>query len=132
MRFNKTKLLLWAFFILLSVLIASIGLRLEFSAEVYEKVYLVGLICGGISLLCFLFGVFYFVKKNSGISFSQKRDKFKKLFANAEQFPQKYINRLKAKNFFFGVYYFFLSAIGFAFFALTSFCFFIKPKPLSQ
>ncbi len=130
MRFNKTKLLLWAFFILLSVLIASIGLRLEFSAEVYEKVYLVGLICGGISLLCFLFGVFYFVKKNSGISFSQKRDKFKKLFANAEQFPQKYINRLKAKNFFFGVYYFFLSAIGFAFFALTSFCFFVKPTLL--
>lgn len=130
MRFNKTKLLLWALFILLSILIASIGLRLELSAEIYDNVYLVGLICGGVSLLCFLFGVFYFIKKNSGVSFSKKRDKFKNLFAKAEQFPQKYINKLKTKNFLFGVYYFFISAVGFAFFSLVSFCFFVKPTLL--
>ncbi len=127
MRFNKTKLLLWALFILLSILIASIGLRVELSAEVYEKVYFVGLICGGISLLCFLFGVFYFVKKNSSVSFYKKREKFKKFFAKAEQFPQKYINRLKGKNLLFNLYYVFISVIGFAFFSLTSFCFFVKP-----
>lgn len=130
-KLSKTDFLIGALFTLLALLFGAIGLRLNLGGSVYNLILIVAIVCGGVSLLCFIVGALIgvSVKKFKGLP-SEKRRGFLAVFNSAEEKGELAVNGVFSQNFLFYFYYAFLSLLGLAFFCGVSFCIFVYPLAL--
>ena len=127
-KINSAKLLVSALFLLVSLLIGAIGLRLGIDEETAVKIFRSGATFGALSALLFAFGVAYpLLNKIKRGNPSKIRQRLTDSFNSAEANSNGFIRKLKLKNLCFSIYYIFVCLIGIIFFVFVSLGFFIRP-----
>ena len=122
-KFDKTNLLIGALFVLVSALFCVIGLRVDLDKSVYLSILISSVICGEVSIFCFVVGLIrFFILRNYKGTPADTRKRFLGVFDTAEKDGVGATKKIFKQNFFIYAYYIFLSVIGLAFFCGVSFC----------
>ena len=131
-KINTPKILVGLLFILVAMLFGAIGLRLNLDSAELKALFFIGVGAGFVSfvLLCFGTLLAVLISSNKKKNPSKIRDRLTALFNFAEEHTDKYIRKIKVKNFFFAIYYFSICVVGAIFYACVSTCFFVKPVTL--
>ncbi|MBE5742095.1 MAG: hypothetical protein E7360_02105 [Clostridiales bacterium] len=122
---NKLNILIGLLFVAISLLVASVGLRIAFP----ETVYTVAMILASVTCLtvavALIVGMLYgVIKSKKKITPSKIRKKLTDVFSDAEKNFDKFANKLKLKNLFFSLYNVFITALGVVGYLSISFLFF--------
>lgn len=130
LKINSSKILVNALFLLVSLLISAVGLKM-LSPVAVEYLFHIGVCFGIISTVILICGFIYplLYKRKRSIP-SAIRRKLIESFKFAEENPERFLRKIKGKNCLFTLYYFAVSLVGSAFFICISFCFIIKPITL--
>ncbi|MBQ4099274.1 MAG: hypothetical protein IJC87_04045 [Clostridia bacterium] len=128
LKLNGAKILICLLFILISLLISAVGLKLNLSEYVYKVVFFVGLVGAVFSLLFLIIGaIIPLFLKPQNVKPSKLRKYFNDLFKLADENQDKFIDKVKKSNFFVYLHFFVVTFFGVWFYACSSFCFLIKP-----
>lgn len=131
-KINTSKFLVGLLFTLVAMLFGAIGLKFNLDSMVLRWVFQIGVCAGATSFVLLVLGVVIALalaskqKKKP----SELRDKLTGIFNFAEEHLDKYIRKIKVKNFFFAIYYLIVCLIGAIFYVCVSTCFFVKPVTL--
>ena len=126
-KISVNNILIGILFILISMLISAVGLKLNYSESVYNLIFSVGIIGFICSALFLLVGaLFPLVYKRNKVKPSKMRAFFENMFKLADSSEDKFLKSVKKTNLLMYLHFALVSLSGIVFFVCSSFCFFVN------
>lgn len=127
-KLSGAHVLIGLLFVLISLLLSAIGLKLNLKPSAYNLIFSVGMVGFFGSALFLLAGaIFLTVKKSQKLKPSQMRNYFNSLFKMADERESEFLKKVKKSNFLVYLHFNLVVLLGAVFYVCSSFCFFYEP-----